>query len=332
MSDARARFPLPDTRTAERWGRSARSLAGEPRFVRITHTLWARRPQALDEPQLGAWERAALIQHDAFQRRGHDAEHSHDDLLISHLSAAELWGLPIGGSAMPWTHALLGESARRPPLERRPELSFTGRRRHQGNKWFLLHRGLGLPPVTGPWGSRVTHPVETLLQCLPWLPGWRAVAAVDHLLATGPALAGPVRPLSREQIFASVSALAPGTCGARQLRRAVERSAPATWSPMETLLRLALVNAGLPEPIMNHPVIAPDGQRYHLDTAWPDHRAAVEYNGRVHYENRQIYGDEQRRLQRLADLGWQVRVLVVEDLREHRRFEDLMWWLRRALS
>lgn len=324
MHDSRAgaRFPAPEVLTAAGWERSTRSLSTDPRSHRLTRTLWVRLPPAPADPCLRIWEQAALIQ-------GH---HPHRDLLISHLSAAQLWGLPIAGTPQAWTHQLLGESARHRKPEERPELSYLAPVRHQGNTRFLLHRGLGLPPAMGPWGCRAGHAVETLLQCLPWLPGWRAVAAADHLLATGPALSGPARTTTAAHLLAAAERLPPGTRGIRQLHAAVERSAPQTWSPMETLLRLALTRAGLPMPTMNLPVLAPSGRRMHLDLAWDQAKVAAEYNGRVHYENRQVYGDEQHRLQCLEEMGWRVRVVVVDDLRDPQRFRILVTWLRRALS
>lgn len=101
---------------------------------------------------------------------------------------------------------------------------------------------------------------------------------------------------------------------------------------METLLRMALTSAGLPMPVMNLPVAIGDGRRYHLDLAWAGAMVAAEYNGRVHYENRQVYGDEQHRLHILEELGWQVRVVVAEDLRDHTRFRKLVAWLHRAMA
>lgn len=343
-SRARARFPRPEVRTAAGWGRSARSLAADPGFIRLSRTLWAalppgtgagelmRRGRAAPSAVLAAdvtapevlhvWERAALLQTHRIQ----------EDLLVSHLSAARMWGLPLSPSPMPWSHRLLGEPPAFRALETRPQLSYLGRPRHPENGSLILHRSLGLPSATGPWDSQVTGSIETLLACMPWLPGWRAVAAVDRALMTGPQLAGPMTGLTADDLLSVAAALPPGTRGIARLRRAVERSAPQTWSPMETLLRLVVMRAGLPAPVMNLPVHLPDGTRFVLDLAWHKPRTALEYNGRVHYEDRRTYGDEQHRSHVLEDLGWKVRTVVVADLKDPQRLSALLRWLRRSLA
>ena len=151
---ARARFSRPELRTAAAWSRSPRSLAGDPSFERVTRSLWARLPPAArsrtttaadqlvsvgeGEPQpiLRVWERAALLQ-----------LHYADSLLVSHLSAAQLWGLPLSSSPAPWTHGLLGEESRFGPLESRPQLSCVEQRQHEHSGAMLLHKSLGLRSV-----------------------------------------------------------------------------------------------------------------------------------------------------------------------------------------
>ena len=52
---------------------------------------------------------------------------------------------------------------------------------------------------------------------------------------------------------------------------------PMADSPMETRIRFALVQAGLPCPVLQHPV-----GPYLLDLAYPDLKLAIEYDGREH--------------------------------------------------
>lgn len=321
---AHARFPPPRTGTAQQWGRSPRSLTSDDSLLRLTRTLWSARPgAAVDEPRpLLRWEKAALIQ------RHHDPS-----LLVSHLSAAQLWGLPIAVASPPWTHVLLDEPPPRQRLDPAlPELTSTDHRRNDATGHFFVRQGIGMPPALGPWECRTTHALETVLKCLPWLPGWRAVAAVDQLRSAGLDLTGPLRTVTAQDLRHAAEMVPPGFPGSRRLAAAIDHSSVNTWSPMETLLRLAVVGRGAPEPRMNLPVRMRGGETFRLDLAWPEARAALEYNGRVHYENRQIYGDEQHRLHLLEDAGWKVRVLVVDDLRDHHRFEAALRWLRRALS
>lgn len=162
---ARARFSRPELRTAAAWSRSPRSLAGDPSFERVTRSLWARLPPAArsrtttaadqlvsvgeGEPQpiLRVWERAALLQ-----------LHCADSLLVSHPSAAQLWGLPLSSSPAPWTHGLLGEESRFRALESLPQLSNVEQRQNEHSGAMLLHKSLGLRSVLGPWGAMVSSP------------------------------------------------------------------------------------------------------------------------------------------------------------------------------
>lgn len=55
---------------------------------------------------------------------------------------------------------------------------------------------------------------------------------------------------------------------------------------METRLRLLIVLAGLPEPTVNLIFRRQDGDwKIRLDLRYPDHKSAVEYDGRHHGED-----------------------------------------------
>ena len=62
-------------------------------------------------------------------------------------------------------------------------------------------------------------------------------------------------------------------------------------SAMETRLRLLMVLAGLPEPTINHKIRWPDGTvRFRFDLSYPEHRLAIEYDGRQHAESDRQWG------------------------------------------
>ncbi|WP_370328241.1 hypothetical protein [Euzebya sp.] len=74
--------------------------------------------------------------------------------------------------------------------------------------------------------------------------------------------------------------------GARLARRAMGLVREGVDSPMETRLRLLLVLAGLPEPVVAHELCDDDGRVVvRLDLCWPGWRVAVEYEGRHHAES-----------------------------------------------
>ncbi len=81
--------------------------------------------------------------------------------------------------------------------------------------------------------------------------------------------------------------------------------APAPGSAFETEVRRVLVAAGLPVPVLQHPVRCED-QRFLLDLAWPEHRVAVECEGfAFHRTPGQLDWDQFRR-NRLQLAGWTV--------------------------
>ena len=63
-----------------------------------------------------------------------------------------------------------------------------------------------------------------------------------------------------------------------------------------------LVDAGLPEPVYEHPVDTVRG-RFHLDLAWPDRRGGIECHGRDHDGPRALERDPQR-LNAIRRAGW----------------------------
>lgn len=74
----------------------------------------------------------------------------------------------------------------------------------------------------------------------------------------------------------------PGAAGSAHLRRFLEQVEPATESPQETRLRLALVAGGLPRPVAQHVVRTTQGRVVaRVDLAYPELRVAVEYDGRA---------------------------------------------------
>lgn len=188
-----------------------------------------------------------------------------------------------------------------------------------------------MPKHTALWAAQITGALETLLSLQPLLPGWKAVAALDHVLATGLIYADPRHPITPPDFQHLLDALPPYTRGASTLQRALELSAANVWSPMETLLRLIFNAAGLPPPIPNLLVVFPDGARGYLDLGWEEQKVGVEYNGAIHYQDRKTYGDELHRLTRFKRMGWDIHLAVAADLHQRRRREGLLADVSRAL-
>ncbi|MFP5366783.1 MAG: hypothetical protein ACLGIS_08000 [Actinomycetes bacterium] len=95
-----------------------------------------------------------------------------------------------------------------------------------------------------------------------------------------------------------------GKRGLRKAKEAIRLVRVGSDSPQETLLRLAMVRAGLPEPELNVPIISEDGTRHHEpDLSYRKYRMGIEYEGEHHGEERQIVRDIDRS-ERYAALGW----------------------------
>lgn len=84
-------------------------------------------------------------------------------------------------------------------------------------------------------------------------------------------------------------------------------------SPMETRLRLLMVFAGLPEPVINHIVYDARG-RYEkrFDLSYPDLKVIIEYDGRQHADDDRQYGRDIVRREELEGEGW--RIVIVRSM------------------
>ncbi|MFP5370904.1 MAG: endonuclease domain-containing protein, partial [Actinomycetes bacterium] len=77
-------------------------------------------------------------------------------------------------------------------------------------------------------------------------------------------------------------------------------------SPMESVLRWLLHDAGLPRPVLQHPIRNVGGALLgRADLAWPDRKVLVEFDGDVHRE-RHVFVNDVRRQNALIAAGWVV--------------------------
>lgn len=143
-------------------------------------------------------------------------------------------------------------------------------------------------------GCRVTSPERTTWDLARRLPLVEAVVAVDALAHK---CFDPADLLVRR-------AKRPGARGCRRLDEVVALADPRAESPMETRLRLALIDAGLPRPEVQYQILDRDWyQIARVDLAYPDEKLALEYDGAVHLDPRQRARDL-RRDNELARHGW----------------------------
>jgi hypothetical protein len=152
-------------------------------------------------------------------------------------------------------------------------------------------------------GMPVTSPVRTALDFGCWYPTMTAVAGIDALARAIEIKAADVELLSRRYA---------GRRGIAQAREAVDLFDPGAQSPKESWLRVVLIQAGLPRPQTQIPVLNEFGSAIaYLDMGWEDVKVAVEYDGEQHRSDRRQYTWDVRRLEMLERLGWIViRVLA----------------------
>lgn len=173
-----------------------------------------------------------------------------------------------------------------------------GHRRMQSG--LVVHRGaLAADETVFRAGMLVTTPARTAHDLGRRLPRIEAVAAIDALT-----FHGGIEPSG----VLEIAARHPGARGCRRLAERVALADRRAQSPMETRLRLALHDGGLPPPTLQHPV-----GPYFLDLCYPDLLLAIEYNGGHHRTAEQALHDLDREAY-VVRHGWHVLRLPARDV------------------
>jgi Protein of unknown function (DUF559) len=145
-------------------------------------------------------------------------------------------------------------------------------------------------------GIPVTSALRTAFDLARLEPRVEAVVCLDALLHAGLVTLGILR-----------SYIPTGHRGWRGVRRAADALAdadPAAESPMESRLRLVIVAAGLPRPVVNQPIY----DRHNVFLARPDlriGRVIIEFDGSVH-RGRDVFMADLRRQNALTQHGFVV--------------------------
>jgi hypothetical protein len=99
----------------------------------------------------------------------------------------------------------------------------------------------------------------------------------------------------------------------RAVRFALGDARSGTDSAMETRLRLLIVRAGLPEPVIHHTIFDAAGDFVGTpDLSYVSHRIAIEYEGDHHRDDPRIFADDIERRERMQEAGWYV-IRVISD-------------------
>jgi hypothetical protein len=140
------------------------------------------------------------------------------------------------------------------------------------------------------------------------LPRTEAMVALDALLH---------RKAVRPSALAGYLDGHPRWPGAAQLRDLLAIAEPRTESPIQTRLRLILLDAGLPPLTAQHAVRTTDGRLVgRVDLAYPQWQIAIEYEG-DHHRERATFRRDIARLNALRATGWLALRFTADDVRQH---------------
>ncbi|WP_160329736.1 endonuclease domain-containing protein [Microterricola viridarii] len=217
---------------------------------------------------------------------------------FSHLTAARLWGAPLpaqfGPGAIGAAEPLHVSSCapQRPPHTR----GVIGHDFPADGVPHQLRHGLPVASAAAMW-----------VQLAGLLPPDELVVVGDYLVLD-PFLLDPLDP----RPYATIAELADQLAahrgrGKRAAVAALARVRTGAESRPETLLRLLLVDAGLPEPLLNQ-VLKDSGGRFlgRVDMVYPEWRVVVEYDGDQHRTSTAQYERDLTRLDAIRRAGWTV--------------------------
>ncbi|WP_251045106.1 endonuclease domain-containing protein [Arthrobacter sp. ISL-5] len=219
-----------------------------------------------------------------------------DGCAASHLTAAELSSLPRRRQkeAQQMYHVIRPEGAA-----------------HLNRPHVIVHRmKLYEDEVTVLDGIPITTPERTWLDLAEMLSVDELVVAGDSCVRVPRAeLEGRDMPLCSLDDLQRMIDRHKGKRGIRKAKEAIKLIRVGSDSPQESLLRLAMKRAGLPEPELNVPIIDDDGTRHHQpDLSYRKYRIGIEYEGEHHGDEGQIVRDIARS-ERYESLGWtEVRI------------------------
>lgn len=229
-----------------------------------------------------------------------------EESFLSRRSAARIWGVPCP----------------LPPGKRIDVASFSPRRAPRRSD-VLGHRvKSGVLEWVLVNGIRIPSPPDVWCQLAAVLSLPDLVAAGDFLIS-GQRIekGGGAReePIVAPDQLASAVARHNRTAGTALRKRALPLLRSPVDSPQESKLRLMIVRAGFPEPMVNCevPVI---GRVLHADLGYPDLKIAIEYEGAQHFEDPDRVRHDADRRERMYEVGWRVLRVMAKDMDDPAEF------------
>jgi predicted transcriptional regulator of viral defense system len=211
--------------------------------------------------------------------------------VVSHRSAARLWGLR-------WAHPA------------RPEIIVSGRS-HRRRPGVAIHRPrvIRAEDVTSIAGFPTTTPARTLFDLAHDAPRRELADALEQ---------ADVRRLLDLRPLDALIARHPATARARALSGALQTHRPdvATESKLESRFRDLCHRAGIAAALVDHWMQLPDGRWIRPDAQWPAERVIVEVDGYAVHRTRSRWESDRLRDADLQEMGYLV-IRVTERQLDH---------------
>jgi len=201
--------------------------------------------------------------------------------VVSHHSAAMLWKLEI--------------PMQQPDPRVHLTVSTGSAVRNRADRCY--HRTHSVPEeTTRVNGLVVTTPART----------WRDLAAVLSPAALLAVTDQVLRGLASREELEEQLRRRPSGRGSARARTALALGNPLAGSPMESVVRWLIHEAGLPAPVLQYVITDARGRFVaQVDFAWPERKVLVEFDGDVHRE-REVCVDDRRRQNRIVAEAWTV--------------------------
>ena len=209
--------------------------------------------------------------------------------VVSHLSAADVWGLQI--------------PFRDRSDDRVDVTSPEGSRAESRIDRRLYRLPIGDLDVVRRKSLPITTPART----------WRDLAGILEPPALLAATDQIVNGLASRRELQEELARRPRGRGCARARLVLPVSSPLADSPMESVLRWLIHDACLPMPVLQFAVRDAGVVLAAADMAWPEHKVLVEFDGDVHRE-RKTFVNDRRRQNRLVAAGWIVLSFTSADV------------------
>ncbi|WP_082961751.1 hypothetical protein [Mycobacterium sp. 852002-51152_SCH6134967] len=154
-------------------------------------------------------------------------------------------------------------------------------------------------------GVFLATPARTAFDLGRHLPRGQAIARLDALMRA--------QPFSMEDVLLLAKRYQ-GARGVKRLKELLPLVDGGAASPRETWLRLLFIDAGLPRPSTQIPIVDEFGNLLRtVDMGWEDFEVVAEYDGDQHRTSRAQYVKDLRVIPQIERLGWIVLRAIKED-------------------